>query len=82
MATIGMGLALLALSPLQLFGQGVINSDSHDGVYLNGTFSPAIHNVTVNSGVTVDNSNTGNSAIWGDSRPWHLINNGTLNGFF
>ena len=73
-------LALLALSPLQLLGQGVISSDSYDGVYLNGTFSPAIHNVTVNSGVTVDNSDSGSYAIWGDTRPWHLINNGSLSG--
>ena len=52
--TIGMCLALLAHSPLKLLGQGVINSNSIVGVNLNTAFSPAIHTVTVNSGVTVN----------------------------
>ena len=75
-------LSLLAANPLSGFSQGVIDTDTTSGVNLNSTFSPAIHTVTVNSGVTVDNSDSGNDAISGDSRPWHLINNGTLNGFY
>ena len=80
---IGLFSALLALCPFPALGQAVINWNSNVGVDLNSQFpSPAIHSVTVDSGYTIDNNSSGLDAISGDTRPWHLINNGTLNGWF
>jgi outer membrane autotransporter protein len=73
-------LTLLAANPLTGLGQGVISGNSTNGVDLNATFGPAVHSVTVNSGVTIDNSFANDDAIHGYASPWHLINNGTLNG--
>jgi len=73
-------LTLLAINPFQALGQGVISANSTSGVTLNSSFGPAIDSVTVNSGITIDNSSGGDDAIYGYASPWHLNNNGTLNG--
>jgi outer membrane autotransporter protein len=79
-------LALLVANPLQGFSQsGVISSSSTTGVYLNSLFGSPTNSVTVNPGVTINNSGSGNDAVSGDTYSWYLGNhaavlNGSVNG--
>ena len=75
-------LTLLVANPLQALGQGVINWNSTDGVYLNDYFSPPINTVTVTPSVYIDNSGGNSDAIYGDTHTWNLtVNGSTLNGY-
>ena len=76
-------LTLLLANPPQGQAQnGYINFNSDVGVDLYSYFGPSVHNVTVNSGYTIDNTSDGLYAIYGEYQPWHLINNGTLNAYW
>ena len=76
-------LTLLAVSPLQALGQGVIGWNSPGGVTLNDYFSSLpISTVTVNAGLQIDYTFSGNYAIYGYAKPWDLINNGALGGYY
>ncbi len=76
-------LTLLAVSPLQALGQGVIGWNSTGGVTLNDYFSSLpISTVTVNAGLHIDNTFSGDYAIYGYAKPWQLINNGALSGYY
>jgi outer membrane autotransporter protein len=79
-----MGLLLLTLlmaNPLQGFGQsGVISANFTTGVNLTNLFGSPTNFVTVNSGVTINNSTSGSNAVFGNTYFWNLTNAATLNG--
>jgi len=70
-------LTLLAANPFQASGQGVIDTSSTTGANLDSLFLPPTNTVTVNSGVTIDNTTSGNYAVSGSSQPWFLTNSAT-----
>lgn len=77
----GLLLTIWTAATLQASGQGVVDTSSTSGVYLNALFSPPTNSVTIEPGVVIDNTTSGNDAVSGDSQPWYLTNNAaTLNG--
>ena len=72
-------LTFLVANPLPTPGQGVIGTDSTTGLDLDSLFGPPTNSVTVNPGVTINNS-TGD-AIFGSATNWNLNNDAAmLNG--
>ena len=73
--------ALLTASPQSAQGQGVIAVNSTSGANLDLLFGPPTNSVTVNPGITINNSGGGTAAVSGGTRPWNLTNNaGSISG--
>ena len=62
-------LTLLVANPLQGFSQGVITDDSTTGTNLNLGFGLPTNSVTVMNGVTINNSDDGSDAVFGNTHP-------------
>src|SRR5690242_20438008 len=71
---------LLAVTPFSTPAQGVISSSSTTGANLDSLFAPPTNSVTINPGITLDNSSGGSHAVSGSSRFWNITNAATLHG--